>query len=120
MADPMLSESDIARMQTPLWEQARQAFEAGRADDGSALLDKAVDQWRSLKDYSINWITSLPTFIGEGPGEDALERAVRKTGDEVGRPPRDTGTDWGALPAAAAGKGHCPGDGQQHGDRRRR
>ncbi|HMF82016.1 MAG TPA: hypothetical protein VKI01_01930 [Acidimicrobiia bacterium] len=104
MADPMLSESDIARMQTPLWEQARQAFEAGRADDGSALLDKAVDQWRSLKDYSINWITSLLTFIGEELGEDAVERALRKTGDEFVRPRRDTGTDWGALPASARAK----------------
>jgi hypothetical protein len=104
MADPMLSESDIARMQTPLWEQARQAFEAGRADDGSALLDKAVDQWRSLKDYSINWITSLLTFIGEELGEDAVERALRKTGEEFVRPRRDTGTDWGAVPASARAK----------------
>src|SRR5262249_61430191 len=104
MADPMLSESDIARMQTPLWAQARQAFEAGRADDGSALLDKAVDQWRSLKDYSINWITALLTFIGEELGEDAVERALRKAGDEVVRPRRDTGTDLGALAAAGRAK----------------
>jgi hypothetical protein len=104
MADPMLSESDVERMRTPLWEQARQAFAAGRTDDGSALLDKAVDQWRSLQDYSINWITSLLTFIGEELGEDAVERALRKTGEEFVRPRRDTGTEWGALPASARAK----------------
>ena len=104
MADPMLSESDIERMRTPLWEQARDAFVAGRTDDGSALLDKAVDQWGSLKDYSINWITSLLTFIGEELGEEAVERALRKTGEEFVRPRRDTGTDWGSLPASARAK----------------
>ena len=104
MADPMLSEGDIDQMRTPLWEQARAAFAAGRADDGSALLDKAVAQWRSLKDYSINWITSLLTFIGEELGEEAVEQALRKTGDEFVRPRRDTGTDWGSLPASVRAK----------------
>jgi hypothetical protein len=104
MADPMLSDADIDQMRTPLWEQARAAFVAGRTDDGSALLDKAVDQWGALKDYSINWITSLLTFIGEEMGEEAVERALRKTGDEFVRPRRDTGTEWSALPAAARAK----------------
>ena len=104
MTDPMLSDADIDKMQTPLWEQARAAFMAGRSDDGSALLDKAVDQWGALKDYSINWITSLLTFIGEELGEEAVERALRKTGDEFVRPRRDTGTDWGSLPASVRAK----------------
>jgi hypothetical protein len=104
MADPMLSDADVERMRTPLWEQARAAYEAGRTEDGSALLDKAVDQWGSLKDYSINWITSLLTFIGEELGEDAVERALRKTGDEFVRPRRDTGVAWDALPASARAK----------------
>jgi hypothetical protein len=101
MADPMLSDADIDQMRTPLWEQARAAFVAGRTDDGSALLDKAVDQWGALKDYSINWITSLLTFIGEELGEEAVEQALRKTGDEFVRPRRDTGTDWGSLRRSA-------------------
>jgi len=100
MADPMLSGADVDQMRTPLWEQARAAFEAGRTDDGSALLDKAVAQWRSLQDYSINWITSLLTFVGEELGEEAVERALRKTGDEFVRPRREGGADWGALPAS--------------------
>ena len=104
MADQMLSDADTERMRTPLWEQARAAFVAGRTDDGSALLDKAVAQWRSLQDYSINWITSLLTFIGEAVGEDGVERALRKTGDEFVRPRRDTGIAWESLPASARAK----------------
>jgi hypothetical protein len=103
MADPMLSDADVDRMRTPLWEQARAAFEAGRTEDGSVLLDKAVDQWRSLQDYSINWITSLLTFVGEEMGEEAVERALRKTGDEFVRP-RRVGADWGSLPASVRAK----------------
>jgi hypothetical protein len=104
MADPMLSDADIDAMRTPLWEQARAAFVAGRTEDGSALLDKAVAQWQSLQDYSINWITSLLTFVGEEMGEEAVERALRKTGDEFVRPRRDTGVAWDSLPASARAK----------------
>jgi hypothetical protein len=104
MTDPMLSDADIDRMRTPVWEQARAAYEGGRSDEGSALLDKAVAQWGSLKDYSINWITSLLTFIGEELGEDAVERALRKTGEEFVRPGRDTGVAWDSLPASARAK----------------
>jgi hypothetical protein len=68
------------------------------------LLDKAVAQWSSLKDYSINWITSLLTFVGEELGEDAVERALRKTGEEFVRPRRDTGVAWDSLPASARAK----------------
>jgi hypothetical protein len=104
MADPMLSDADVDRMRTPLWEQARAAFLAGRTVDGSALLDKAVAQWRSLQDYSINWITSLLTFVGEELGEEAVERALRKTGEEFVRPRRETGVAWDSLPASARAK----------------
>src|SRR5438309_10243977 len=104
MADPMLSDADIDEMQTPLWEQARAAFVAGRSDDGSALLDKAVDQWGALKDSSINWITSLLTFTGEARGEEAVEQALRKTGDELVRRRRDAGTAWGSQPASVSAK----------------
>lgn len=104
MAERELTEADIERMRLPLWEQARTAYLAGRDDDGSMLLDRAVDQWRSLQEYSINWITSLLSFVGEELGEDAVERALRKTGDEFVRPRRDTGTEWSTLPAAARAK----------------
>jgi hypothetical protein len=104
MAEGRLSDDDIARMRTPLWEQARAAFHDGRTGDGDRLLDATVAQWAALKDYSINWITSLLTFVGEELGEDAVEQALRKTGDEFVRPRRETGTDWDALPASARAK----------------
>jgi len=99
-----LSAGDIARMRTPLWEQAKNALGRGKPDEAAALIDRAVEQWSGLKDYSINWITSLLTFIGEEMGEDAVERALRKTGEEFVAPRRDTGTDWASLPAAARAK----------------
>jgi len=99
-----LSAADVARMRTPLWEQAKTALAQGRVEDAAVLIDRAVEQWAALKDYSINWITSLLTFIGEEMGEDAVERALRKTGDEFVAPRRDTGTDWSSLPASARAK----------------
>ena len=99
-----LSPDDIERMSTPLWQQAKDALAAGNAEKASALIDKAVAQWSQLKDYSINWITVLLTFIGEELGEEAVERALRKTGDDFVRPRRDTGTDWGSLPASVRAK----------------
>jgi len=99
MSEKMLSEEEIARMETPPWEQARAAYHDRRTDEGDRLLDAAVTQWRTLKDYSINWIASLLTFVGEELDEDAVERALRKTGEEFVRPRRDTGPDWNDLPA---------------------
>ena len=96
----MLSDAEIAKMQTPLWEQAKAAIDAGDVDGAKALIDRAVTQWSSLKDYSINWITSLLTFITDELGEDAVERALRKTGDEFVRPRRNADVAWSDLPAA--------------------
>ncbi|HEX7527444.1 MAG TPA: hypothetical protein VF327_14105, partial [Gaiellaceae bacterium] len=59
----VLSAAEIEKMQTPLWEQAKAALDAGDSEDARALIDRAVAQWASLKDYSINWITTLLTFI---------------------------------------------------------
>ncbi|MEP6624062.1 MAG: hypothetical protein ABJC79_06450 [Acidimicrobiia bacterium] len=104
MVDRVLSDAEIAKMQTPLWEQAKAAIDAGEPEVAKALVDRAVAQWASLKDYSINWITTLLTFIAEEMGEEAVERALRKTGDEFVRPRRDTGTAWGDVPAAQRAK----------------
>lgn len=104
MTDRVLSEGEIAKMETPIWEQAKAAIDAGDGAQAKVLIDRAVTQWASLKDYSINWITSLLTFVAEELGEDAVERALRKTGDEFVRPRRTTGTEWGSLPAAQRAK----------------
>src|SRR5436853_6069847 len=88
-------------MTTPTWEQAKAAVTAGETDRALALIDRAVGQWRSLQDYSINWITSLLSFVGRETGEEAVEPAWRPTGREFVRPCRDTGVDWASLPASA-------------------
>jgi hypothetical protein len=104
MGERVLSDAEIAKMQTPLWEQAKAAIDAGDAEGAKTLVDRAVGQWASLKDYSINWIASLLTFVAEELGEEAVERALRKTGEEFVRPRRDTGADWSSLPAAQRAK----------------
>jgi hypothetical protein len=72
-----LSNDDVVTMTVPLWEQAKAAMAEGDVDWALELIDQAVDRWRSLQDYSINWITSLLSFIGRELGEEAVERAPR-------------------------------------------
>lgn len=100
----MLTPDEIERMQTPLWEQAKAAVDAGDGERAKELIDRSVVQWAGLKDYSINWITSLLTFVADEMGEEAVERALRRTGEEFVRPRRDTDPRWADLPAAARAK----------------
>jgi hypothetical protein len=97
-----LDQGDLISMTVPAWEQAKQAVRAGDADRALALIDTAVARWRNLQDYSINWVTSLLSFIGRELGEDAVEAALRTTGTDVVRPRRDP--DWSSLPAPARAK----------------
>jgi hypothetical protein len=93
-----LGQPDIDRMITPLWEQAKHAIDVGDPAEAVRLVDAAAARWRGLQDYSINWITSLLSFIGRELGEDAVEDALRRFGDEFVRDRRDS-VDWDALPA---------------------
>jgi len=104
MTDRVLSDAEVEKMETPVWDQAKAAIDAGDLDGAKALLDRAVQQWAGLEEYSVNWITSLLTFVADELGEDAVERALRRTGDEFVRPRRRTGTEWGDVPAAQRAK----------------
>ena len=104
MADRVLSDAEIEKMQTPVWQQVRAAIDAGDGEEAKTLLDRAVTQWSGLQEYSINWITSLLTFIADELGEEAVERALRTTGDEFVRPRRTAEVAWGDLPAAQRAK----------------
>ena len=98
-----LSAAEIESMTVPAWEEAKVALLRGETWKAAEIIDTAVERFRRLQDYSINWITSLLSFIGEEMGEEAVERALRRTGDEFVRPRREGG-DWAALPADARAK----------------
>jgi hypothetical protein len=91
-------------MTTPLWDQAKVAIDAGDSVTAKARIDDAVARTRSLQEYSINWITSLLSFVGRELGEDAVERALRQSGDEFVRARRGAGAEWDALPAEQRAK----------------
>src|SRR5438270_6117303 len=104
MAEGPLSRDDILSMTVPLWDQAKAAISVGDLEWAIDRIDASVDRWRSLQDYSINWVTSLLSFIGRELGEEAVERALRNLGDGFLRNRRDTEKDWASLPASARAK----------------
>ena len=98
-----LTPQHVEAMTTPSWELAKTAMAAGDTAGAASLVDRAVSQWRSLQDYSINWITSLLSFIGEEMGEDAVEQALRRTGEEFVQARRDPEWDtWSPARRARA------------------
>ena len=88
---------DLETTTVPAWDQAKAAIARGDSERAIELIDVAVRRWRSLQDYSINWVTSLLSFIGREMGEDAVEQALRAFGEEFVRPRR--GEAWDTLPA---------------------
>lgn len=99
-----LSDDEVGEMVTPAWAQAKAAIAAGDLDRAVDLIDVAAARVESLQTYSINWITSLLSFIGRRLGEHAVESALRETGEDFVRPRRDSGTPWEALPAEVRAK----------------
>ena len=99
-----LTDKDLVEMTTPTWARAKESIRAGDTVGAIELVDKAVGQWRSLQEYSINWITSTLSFIADEIGEEAVERALRRTGEEFIRPRRTTEVEWGDLPARVRAK----------------
>lgn len=97
-----LDDADIETMRVPGWERAKRAIAAGDRERALVLIDRAVGQWRSLQDYSVNWVTSLLSFIGRELGEEAVERALRQSGEEFVRARRDPG--WDDLDASTRAK----------------
>ena len=68
---------DRNQLETPTRLLVDEAIDRG---DGSAAKDlvAAMERdWLRNKDYSINWITSLLSFIGRRLGEQAVEEALR-------------------------------------------
>lgn len=94
-----LAPDEIDRLTTPLWERAKAAIDAGEPDEAKRLVDASVARWRSLQDYSINWVTSLLSWIGDELGEAAVEDALRRSGEQFVRARRDGDVAWDDLSA---------------------
>lgn len=68
-------------IETPTVRLIHEAIDSGDDDRAKRLLDLAAGDWERNKDYSINWITSLLSFIGRRLGEQAVEEALRDFSD---------------------------------------
>ena len=100
------SDAELESMTVASWERAKRAVAEGRTDDALALIDDAAQRTRSLQIYSIEWITSLLSFIGRELGESAVERALRANSDDFIKARREpTGAPkWDTLPATVRAK----------------
>src|SRR5436190_12766398 len=100
------TDAELESMTTASWERAKQAIADGRLDDAVRLIDEAAQRTRSLQIYSIEWITSLLSFVGRELGEDGVERALRANSDDFIRERRtpEGAPAWDALPATVRAK----------------
>jgi hypothetical protein len=101
-----LSDTELESMTVAPWERAKQAIADGRLDDAVALIDDAAQRTRGLQIYSIEWITSLLSFVGRELGEDAVERALRANSNDFIRARREPegAPAWDTLPASVRAK----------------
>jgi hypothetical protein len=101
-----LSDAELESMTVAPWERAKEAIADGRLDDAVSLIDDAAQRTRSLQIYSIEWITSLLSFVGRELGEDAVERALRASSEDFIRARRepDDAPAWDTLPASVRAK----------------
>jgi hypothetical protein len=81
------------QIETPTQQLIEEAIDAGDAGEAKRLLHLMVGDWERNKDYSINWITSLLSFIGRRLGEPAVEEALRDFGERYLKARRATGAD---------------------------
>ena len=72
---------DTRQIETPARLQVEEAIDRGDGPGAKKLLQRMEADWLRNKDYSINWITSLLSFIGRRLGEDAVEEALRDFGE---------------------------------------
>jgi hypothetical protein len=72
---------DEREITTPTRTLIEEAIDRSDTLEAKRLLQMMERDWLSNKDYSINWITSLLSFIGRRLGEAAVEEALRDFGD---------------------------------------
>lgn len=79
-----------------------EAIDAGDAAEAKRLLGLMERDWLANKDYSINWIASTLSFIGERFGEPAVEDALRDFGERFLRARRTASSEVPARRVAEA------------------
>ncbi len=84
---------DVREIETPTAQLIEEAIDAGDGARAKKLLHLMVGDWERNKDYSINWIAQLLSFIGLRLGEPAVEEALRDLGDRFVRPRRGAPAD---------------------------
>ena len=82
------SRMDKREIETSTEQLIEEAIDRGEAAEAKRLLREMRAAWLRNKEYSINWITSLLSFIGRELGEDAVELALRDFGERFVRPRR--------------------------------
>jgi hypothetical protein len=98
----MFTSTELESMTVSAWERAKGAVAAGDQESAIALIDEAARRTRDLQIYSIEWITSLLSFVSRELGEPAVERALRATSDDFIHARRQG--KWSDLPATARAK----------------
>jgi hypothetical protein len=77
-------------------------MDSGDIAAAKLLMQRMREDWLRNKDFSINWIASLLSFIGRRMGEDAVEEALRDFGDRFIAPRRAGSADIPARKRAEA------------------
>jgi hypothetical protein len=72
---------DDRTLTTPTRQLVADAIDAGDAATAKKLVHQMEHDWLRNKEYSINWIASLLSFIGERFGEPMVEQALRDFGE---------------------------------------
>ena len=96
-----MDDTDLERIERSPWDRLRFAIGVGDTNEALLALDALEGRWRSLQDYSVNWVAALLSFIGRELGEEAVERALREFGDGFVAERRGGVSKWWALPAEA-------------------
>lgn len=84
--------------------QARDAVDDGDLEQARDQLDRAEQQARRLKQYSIRWIAELLSWIGDTQGEAAVEEALRRFGERNLADRALPENDWWSVPAEVRAK----------------
>jgi hypothetical protein len=80
---------NVHELETPPRQLIEEAIDRGDAAEAKRLVALSFGDFARNKDYSINWITSLLSYIGRHMGEPAVEDALRDFGQRYLKPRRD-------------------------------